>query len=248
MGTAKHQVVSTSTTTPKLSSEDTTTQMSLRAKIVDSVLVIGGVAAAGAVAGGVAAAINNKNEKKTKASASVLSTNSHFEAANPDVSSRLSEAHVNRPQVPQAPAQNAPAGSIEMFQKASDVGTPSIGQTHWKSRLPSIAWMLVILLAFLGACLLAAGVVHLICCGRKKKSTRSWSPKVDSEAQDEADEEIRGAATRAEELELPTLTPLLHPLPPLLPTVNLSAGAPIATAYSMAPTSISGQRIMYQVR
>lgn len=181
-------------------------KMSLKGKIVDSVLVVGAAAAAAGVAGGVAAAVHHNNEEET------------------------TKAETAAPILSTTPVTAPSARTIEMFGKKPGAGAPGVEdrQNSSGASLPDPAWMLVISLALLGACVLTAGALYLLCCGRQKRS-RSYSTSVANEPQEDSDEEVEEGSQARDSLAEPEM-PLLPALPPLLPVA-----APSVSLY--APTS-----------
>lgn len=233
-------VASTSTAAPQLPSGTTTPNMELKAKVIDSVLVVGGIGAAAAVAGGVAAAAIHKRDGGAPLflpQKSQLGDGDDAVGMEHSVMSATTTLTVNR----------EPA-TIEMFP--STKGRSSAGDaqpsavtdiTHrrgsaFKLRLPEPAWMVVIGLGVIGGSLLLAGLV-LMCFGRRKRNTRSWAHIAVEDGAAATDAEV-AAQSLAEDSAQPEM-PLLPPLPPLLPmpapTVNLSVAAPPVVRPAVAP-------------
>jgi hypothetical protein len=223
----------------------TSTSVPLKAKIIDGALVIGGVGAAAAVAGGVTYAVEHKDDGKTKTDSDTAghpNTNrrpqdvedrkvSAFLAKDWQDSSVISTTLSST-----APAviaglsstlqpvshKQAPAHTIEMFPKFmrddDTEGQDVVG--NFTTSLPAPIWMIVVGLGILGASFLVAGVVHMGCFGRRKRPSRSLerdSPERQPVMEEEHVAELAQQRPSANSDVMEPDTPLLPPLPPLLP-------------------------------
>jgi len=233
--------------------------MTLRAKIVDSVIVLGGVGAAAAVAGGVAAAvIHNKADSKEHAKARplFLASRSHFGSGAPKHALGRAFTSTSATLTPGPVLHDASANAIQMFPARRAARSVQTGnaqplglQIHshrdsdFQLNFPQPAWILVVCLGLIGGGLLVAGILQLICCGRRQKSSRVWMRADDSECQTaEAGGQLQ--PTSCEESVDPEV-PLLPPLPPLLPRpVQTMSFPPVASVPTVSFASVGSAPTM----
>merc|ERR1712139_490231 len=93
---------------------------------------------------------------------------------------------------------------------------------------PNPAWIVVMVLGVIGVLLLMAGLMLFICRGGRKRSTRTCTR---TSGESELIPEQKGAEVpqRSMDSQPEPETPLLHPLPPLLPLVAPVVSFPSAS-------------------
>jgi len=245
---------SSRSSTKKLPSGDHSSNMTLRAKIVDSVLVLGGVGAAAAVAGGVAIAVIHKKAElraNAKANPLFLASQSHFGSGAPPHNAGRAFTSTSAALTPRPVVHDASANAIQMFPVMREAHSVQTGnaqplglQIHshrdsdFQLNFPQPAWILVVCLGVIGGGLLVAGILQLICCGRRQKSSRVWSRIADDSERETAEAGRQVQATVSEESADPEV-PLLPPLPPLLARpVQMMSFPAVASVPTMSFASI----------
>jgi len=209
-----------------------TTEMKLSAKIVDSVLVIGGIGVAGAVAGGVAAEKFHEKEEAKK----LLHTTTSF--LKRESTSMVHTTTINAIEMyPSAKSIHGKHSGIAKVQPDGIIGR----MDEANFTMPDPIWLVVIVLGIIGSTMLLTGAVQIVCCGGRKRDTasRTCSRSESEEALQDPDwteVERTAQSTRSSEESADSDMPLLRPLPPLLPQPCIQVPvmqAPVPTVPSM---------------